>query len=121
MGKNSPTLATITFIGLIKYGFWTVLVIQLYSNHYLASNPILYITLFILHIGMIAEAFLIPQISRFPKKALIIALIWFFSNDIMDYWKGTAPYLPDNAYHHILAAESILMTIILVIYSKKYR
>ena len=94
--------------------------ITLYHEYYIASNLLMYILLFILHLGMIAEAYIIPQVSRFSKNALIIALIWFLANDIMDYFFGTAPYLPDYIYHNLLLAESILITTILVIYSRKY-
>ncbi len=120
MGKKSAVLAVVTFIGLIKYGFWTVLVISLYCEYYVASNLFLYVLLFFLHIGMLAQAYIIPQISGFPGRALIIALIWFLANDVMDYFFGTAPYLPDYMYHNLLFVESILMTIILVIYSRKF-
>ena len=120
MGRKSTMLAVVTFIGLIKYGFWTVLVISLYCEYYVASNLFLYVVLFLLHIGMIAQAYIIPQISGFSKGALVIALVWFLANDVMDYFFGTAPYLPDYMYHNLLLVESILMTIILVIYSRKY-
>ncbi|RLG15859.1 MAG: hypothetical protein DRN71_00020 [Candidatus Nanohalarchaeota archaeon] len=119
MGKKSAILATVTFIGLVKYGFWTVLVISLYCEYYAASDLFLYVVLFILHIGMIAQAYVIPQISGFSKDALMIALVWFLANDVMDYFFGTAPYLPDYMYHNLLFVESTLMTIILVIYSRK--
>lgn len=118
-GKKSAMLATVTFIGLIKYGFWTVLVISLYFEYYVASNLFLYALLFFLHIGMIAQAYIIPQISGFSKDALIIALVWFLANDVMDYFFGTVPYLPDYMYHNLLLVESILMTIVLVVYSRK--
>lgn len=120
LGKKSTMLAAITFIGLIKYGFWTLLVVFLYRNDYFHHDPLLYTILFILHIGMIAEAYIIPQISRFTKKTLIIALAWFITNDIMDYFFGTIPVLMNNSYFSLLAVESFLISIILVIYAGKY-
>ncbi len=120
LGKKSTLLAAITFVGLIKYGFWTLLVVFLYRNEYFHHDPLLYSILFILHIGMIAEAFVIPQIFRFARKALVLALIWFITNDIMDYFFGTIPVLMNNSYFSLLAAESFLISIILVIYAGKY-
>ena len=118
--KKSATLATITFVGLIKYGFWTVLVVTLYRDHYFTADPLLYSMLFTLHIGMIAEAFIIPHIFRFTKETLLIALGWFLLNDVMDYFFGTVPYLPDSTFLSGFAIESFLVTIILVIYSRRF-
>ncbi|MFH1126988.1 MAG: DUF1405 domain-containing protein [archaeon] len=118
--KNNNLLSTITFIGLIKYGFWTLLVVMLHRDYYFTYAPMLYTAIFILHTGMVLEAYIIPGLYRFTKKSLVIALIWFIANDIMDYFFGTIPILPDNSFFSFLAIESFLMTIILVTYSKKY-
>lgn len=117
--KKNTILSTITYIGLIKYGFWTILTVLLYRDQFFTQDPLLYSILFVLHIGMIIESSLIPDISKFTKKALMIALTWFLVNDIMDYFGGTLPYIPNTTYFNLLAIESFLMTIILVIYSKK--
>jgi len=118
--KKCRMLATLTFVGLIKYGFWTVLVVTLYRDYYFTNDPLLYSVLFLLHIGMILEAFIIPQIFRFTEGTLSVALVWFLLNDMMDYFFGTAPYLPDSSFFGFLRVESFFMTVLLVLYGTKF-
>lgn len=118
--KKSGVLAVVTFVGLIKYGFWTVLVVALYREYYFASDPLLYSVLFILHVGMILEAFIIPHIFKFTKWTLFFALGWFLLNDVMDYFFGTAPYLPDVSFFGFLTVESFMATVLLVIYEIRF-
>ena len=102
----------LTSLGLIKYGLWTGLVIWLYSGHFFSISPILYSLLFPLHIGMILEGVVFfPHFKVKPKCALIV-LFWFLLNDVLDYFFGTLPLIPET-FTNLLMWESFIATLVL--------
>lgn len=102
----------LTSVGLIKYGFWTGLVIWLHFDYFFGFAPLVYALLFPLHIGMILEGIaLIPWIKNNPWHIPPV-LGWFLLNDWLDYFQGTLPLIPET-HHTFLMWESILATLIL--------
>ena len=46
----------------------------------------MYAFLFISHLGMVVQAFLIHRYSDFPSRAILVAVVWYAFNDLVDYF-----------------------------------
>jgi len=120
---NKPVpqwLLLITIVGLIKYGFWTVLVILLFRDYFFGFAPFIYALNLPLHAGMIIEGVLLATRLRPGIRDMAIILAFFLTNDILDYFFGTLPIIP--ATHNVyLLAESLAATIVLplVLYTRR--
>jgi len=112
-GRPAEQLATITYLGLIKYGVWTVTVI---GSYWLLSGDVILedIFLFISHAGMIVEGLLmLPTLTwRFSwvEGAAIFFVVW----DWFDYVVGTYPYLPAQYLLPLATWTAIVMTVALL-------
>ncbi len=76
---------------VMKYGLWTLFVILFYSHYFLAP-PLssFYVTMFVLHSGMVVEPILLlPSVEK--KKWHLAFVAWFLINDYLDYVVGTHP------------------------------
>ncbi len=95
--RRSDLVSVITAIGLLKYGTWTVLVVLGFNTFYFAIDSALYGAIAIMHIGMALE-FVLPLflIQRMRLRFVAIALLWFFANDIADYYFAAHPPVPLN-------------------------
>lgn len=78
----------------VKYGIWAVTMIAagaaqgdpLQWEHYM---------LVVSHLGMAVEGLLFVRFMIFGRTAAIIALLWLFLNDAIDYSYDVFPWLPD--------------------------
>lgn len=104
----------LTSVGIIKYGFWTGLVVFLYWGVFFSAAPLLYSILFPLHIGMILEGLIL--IPRFKVKLvhMLPVLGWFLLNDWLDYFMGTVTSILPT-YLDLLMWESFAATLILTL------
>ncbi len=95
--RRSDLISFITAIGLLKYGTWTALVVLGFSTFYFAIDGTLYGAIAIMHIGMALE-FVLPLflIQRVRWTFVALALLWFFANDVADYYFGAHPPIPIN-------------------------
>jgi len=110
-----------TSVYLVKFAAWTMLVIALYWNYYLADE-ILGISTFLLHAGMVIEGIiLIPRIR--PKKYYtVIILALLLLNDYFDYFLGTHPIIPPEYVGFLMYesfAASIAITLSILLISKR--
>lgn len=92
-GKGSGWLATITFLGLVKYGIWTVVVISAYG---LQGGDLLLEDYFLIlsHFGMFCEGALLLALLTWRANWVLGATLFFVTWDWFDYVVGTYPYLP---------------------------
>ncbi|MBI2076633.1 MAG: DUF1405 domain-containing protein [Candidatus Aenigmarchaeota archaeon] len=111
--KMPQWLLFLAIMGLVKYGFWTALVIIMFRDYFFAVSPVIYSINFPLHIGMILEGMILTARLRPRMSGLAVVLLFFLINDILDYFFGTLPRLPSNAYNGYLLIESFAMTTIL--------
>ena len=85
----------ISFVYALKYGFWTFFVLAKYVEFYLPNNGIwLYSYLFLGHVGLFLEAFLVLGKIKLRPSYIAYSLIFLVLNDFSDYVLGTAPPLP---------------------------
>lgn len=89
---RNELLRTITALGLLKYGIWTLFALFYYSGYFLTDW---FGWLLVLeHIGMAAQFALFAK--GFDKRYLAIGAGWLLLNDFADYALGVHPYLPSN-------------------------
>ena len=88
----------------------------------------MYAFLFVSHLGMAVQAFVIYRYSNFPGRAILVALLWYGFNDLVDYFvpivgtphhtllpvepvvNGTVQH--DSPEHEIAAAGAVTLTIV---------
>lgn len=96
-GKNPRWLGALAFISLLKYGFWTAIVLPqhaIWSGHWTFEH----VHLSLSHLSMAVEALLFSQRYKVGVAWAAVALGWMYFQDFCDYvWLGTHPTLPDDA------------------------
>lgn len=93
---RSALFTAITFTGLIKYGLWTVVIVQ---DSYLLGSPVTLdrLGLQISHFIMLIQGFLLINTVR--VRHIIIVWAWMLLNDFMDYFVGTYPWMREEQLH----------------------
>jgi len=125
--KRNNTLEVVTWIGLLKYGQWTVVTLLFFGllNRGRINNED-YILL-ISHLLMAVEGVILTSYLLVNNRNFIIATFIFLVQDFMDWYNkslGIYPNLPfieknvyqvTNEYYYILVRnESILATILIL-------
>lgn len=106
--RNS-LFTTLTWTGLIKYGLWTVVIVQ---DSYFQGSAITMdsLGLQISHVILLIEGFILISTAQF--RYILIAVCWLILNDVMDYIVGTYPWiLPQQVY--LAKWLAISMTVLL--------
>ncbi len=120
LNKRSNILETLTWMGLIKYGIWTIFVISLFfyavfkqslqvSGQFLVEETALLIS----HIGMFIEGCILTRYLKLTRINVLITGIWFLLSDVLDYGVEVYPWLPYQPHYHIIKGEAIISTILL--------
>lgn len=108
-GKKNDLFNSIVFIGLMKYGFWTVFVLSSFQWFYFApETSLMYSILFAAHLGLFLEAFLFIGHIKLNKLFLGISLAWFLLNDFIDYLLAVHPPIPLSEISFIFQATIIM-------------
>lgn len=98
-GVKSDLFGFLVSVGLMKYGAWTLFVLAFYSNYFFSFATYIWLQstiLFILHIGMMLEGFILP-FKKVTALQMVVVLAWFFINDFLDYFGPSVhPYLPQG-------------------------
>lgn len=116
--RNSLYTA-ITFTGLIKYGLWTVIIVQ---DSYLLGTPITVdlLGLQFSHFIMLIQGFILIKMVKLQH--IFIVLSWMILNDFVDYYVGTYPWMRSEQLHTAMWL-AISFTVILFgwMLSQKYK
>ncbi|WP_435155353.1 DUF1405 domain-containing protein [Haladaptatus sp. DFWS20] len=104
LGRNTEWVNALAFFGCIKLGAWTPFVLAAFFSGFIDVGWPMYSFLFVSHLGMVAEAFLIHRYSDFPVAAVFVAVLWYGGNDIVDYFVP----LVGTPHHTALPAQEIL-------------
>ena len=106
----------VAFVGALKYGFWTMFVLVVYSGYYFSpGNWVLYMGLFVGHLFLMFETMLLVGKIKVKDWFIGAGLAWFFLNDMSDYFLGTHPPLPETALGFMFPATvamSVLFTVV---------
>ncbi|WP_459888951.1 DUF1405 domain-containing protein [Halostagnicola bangensis] len=86
LGHEIPWLTALAFFGNIILGLWTPFTLIVFADAYAGLHWAMYQFLFWSHLAMVLQAFVLHRITDFPVYAVAIALLWYGSNLIVDYF-----------------------------------
>jgi len=130
LGKRIEVLGALAFFGCLKLGAWTPFVLAAFADGFLAFTAVpMYLFLFVSHLAMVVEGFVLYRIYDFPVRAVAVAAGWYLLNDVVDYLvpiEGTPHHTllpgqtlgPDGFYthvsptHEIAAAGAVTLTVL---------
>ncbi len=120
MPRGTTDLSVVWFIafaGAMKYGFWMVFVMLVYSGLYTSpGGGLAFMAILGLHVLLIFETMLLVGKIRVKDSFLIIGTIWFLVNDLADYLLGTHLPLPESALGFMFPA-TVGMTLVFTMMS----
>lgn len=122
LGRKKDWLSFLACASVIKYGLWTIFVILYFPEHFLApAVKNFYYLMIFLHFGTVIQPVVLLRTIKRNKKYLLIALLWFFTNDYFDYVVGTGPLathgLPLGVVGWVTAALTLIS--VFVVYGLK--
>ncbi len=85
VGRPSEPVNALAFFGCIKLGAWTPYVLLVFASEF-TTGPLLYQFMFWSHLAMVAQAFVIHRYADFPVWAVVVAVVWYGLNDVVDYF-----------------------------------
>lgn len=97
--RGNHVLDLIAFMANIKVGLWTVFVLLYYYDEFFATESTLRWILFVLHAGMVAQAFALYRgLAATPSRTTTLVVVGaaFAGHDLVDYGLGTHPFLPER-------------------------
>ncbi|WP_247002422.1 DUF1405 domain-containing protein [Halosolutus gelatinilyticus] len=87
LGYEQPWLTALAFFGNVILGLWTPYTLLVFHETYTAQlHPLMYQFLFWSHLAMVVQAAVLYRITDFPIRAVAIALVWYGSNLLVDYF-----------------------------------
>ncbi|WP_027119137.1 DUF1405 domain-containing protein [Natronorubrum tibetense] len=86
LGYEQPWLTSLAFFGNIILGLWTPYTLLAFSDAYGYLHPLMFQFLFWSHLAMVVQAFVLHRITDFPVWAVAVALVWYASNLVVDYF-----------------------------------
>jgi uncharacterized membrane protein YpjA len=114
LGRSYNLLNALTFLGLIKYGAWTVLILGYHELTGGSLSPLQW-GLLISHVGMVIEGLIfLPLI--YSTTLLALVPLWFGFNDFLDYVVGIHPTLPGPNQFQPALLFALLGTLFAVFY-----
>ena len=107
LDRNSEVVNALAFFGCLKLGLWTPFVLLSFIDGFSHNSVLMYNFLFWSHLGMVAEAFVIHRYSDFPVGAVLVAVVWYGFNDVVDY------FIPivGTPHHTTLPGQEVLETV----------
>lgn len=117
-GRRWPWFEGIVSLAMMKYGFWTVLVM---GHYWLTARTATWESVYLSasHLGMAVEAMLFLLVYRPAWPWGLLGAAWLYFNDWMDYFSPylTHPNLPLPEYVNWVAQTAVgLTTASLIIY-----
>lgn len=86
LGRTNELVNMLAFYGNIKLGLWTPFALLVFRADFAYLHPAMYQFLLWSHLLMVAQAFLIHRYSRFPLWAIVVALLWYSLDIVVDYF-----------------------------------
>jgi uncharacterized membrane protein YpjA len=103
LGRTNEYLNALAFFGCLKLGAWTPYVLLVFAEDFSYLHPAMYNFLFWSHLAMVVEAFVIHRFADFPVRAVLVAVLWYGFNDLVDYFVP----LVGTPHHTLVPAEPI--------------
>ena len=109
LGRSQEWLNALAFFGCIKLGLWTPFVLLAFKPDFSYLHWAMYNFLFWSHLAMVVQAFIIHRYSDFPVWAVLVAVLWYGFNDLVDYFVP----IVGSPHHTLIPAESVEAGIVL--------
>ena len=107
LGRTNEYLVSLAFFGCWKLGLWTPYVLTVFADAFLQTTWLpLYVFLFVSHLAMVVQAFVLHRISDFPVRAVAVALAWYGLNDVVDYF---VPIVGDPHHTALPLADGVVI------------
>lgn len=97
LGRPSEWLTAFAFYGNLILGAWTPLVLLVALPEY--PDLLMWNVLFWTHLGMVLQAFVLHRIGEFALPAVGLALAWYGTDLVVDYF---VPVVGDRPHHTYL-------------------
>jgi len=115
VGRNSRwtrIIDALAFIGNLKYGLWTVIVMLSTPSAFLAeSTDFMFFFLVVSHALMATQAFLIFDYTSIGIEPVFVGAGWYLLNDLTDYFGPMLHTpLPKEASFSVAGLSAILLT-----------
>lgn len=125
--KNWPIIEALAIVTLFKYGIWAVVMNIL--TYFVDGLDIYRYMLIFSHLGMAIQGLLYAPYYRIKPIHLMIAAVWTFHNDVIDYVFFMMPrysvldqYVPQIGYFTFwLSVVSILITYLLCVRKESFK
>ncbi|MFC3958108.1 DUF1405 domain-containing protein [Halovivax cerinus] len=128
LGRERPWLTALAFFGNLTYGLWTPFTLLVFSDSFSYLHPLMYGFLFWSHLAMAVQALVLHRISDFSIGGIGIALGWYGTNLLVDYFvpivgdphHTALPVAPNEPValggdaHGIAAAGATVLTLLAV-------
>ncbi|MGQ4554833.1 DUF1405 domain-containing protein [Halobellus sp. GM3] len=109
LGRANEYLTALAFFGCWKLGLWTPYVLTVFADAFLSVTWLpLYAFLFVSHLAMVVQAFVLHRISDFPVRAVAVALAWYGLNDVVDYF---VPIVGDPHHTSLPLADDAVVAV----------
>ncbi|WP_254769274.1 DUF1405 domain-containing protein [Salinilacihabitans rarus] len=99
LGRERPWLTALAFFGNVILGLWTPYTLLAFADAYDYLHPAMYQFLFWSHLAMVVQALVLHRITDFPVWAVAVALLWYWSNLVVDYF---VPVVGDAPHHTVI-------------------
>ncbi|WP_049922196.1 DUF1405 domain-containing protein [Halopiger djelfimassiliensis] len=86
LGHEQPWLTALAFFGNVILGLWTPYTLLAFADTYSYLHPLMYQFLFWSHLAMVVQALVLHRITDFPVWGVAVALGWYTSNLLVDYF-----------------------------------
>ena len=97
LGHELPWLTALAFFGNVILGLWTpYTLLVFYETYAVQTHPLMYQFLFWSHLAMVVQAYVLHRITDFSVPAVAVALVWYTSNLIVDYF---VPVVGETPHH----------------------
>ncbi len=114
----------LAFVGVLKYGFFSVFTHLLYFQFYFTPegwfmSSVLFVATFL----MITQLMLLIRIVKVKASFLLVGIVWFLLNDIVDFTLGLHSRLPESSLGFMFPATmamSVGFTILSYLILKRY-
>ena len=85
-GSPREWLSALAFFGNLTLGLWTPAVMLIFHQWYALMDPLMYAFLVVSHLAMAAQALVIHRFSEFPVGAVALAVAWYASDLVFDFF-----------------------------------
>ena len=99
LGRPNQVLIALAFFGNVILGAWTPYVLVVFAGEW-GYHPAMWSFLFVSHLAMVVQAFVLHRIGDFPVWAVAVATVWYGIDFVVDF---LIPIVGDTPHHTVIA------------------